>query len=95
MEIKKFKNGNLNIRYETNYDHEIKTFDDMVYLIANQTELNVIELSDPYCLGNAIGMAYDLSTVDGSYMIASPDFKRFKNGNVIKLYMRKESDDYV
>ena len=90
MEIRKFKNGNLNIRYEPNYDHEIKTFDDMACLIANQTELNVIGLSEPYCLGNAIGMAYDLSTVDSSYMIASPDFNKFKNGNVVKLYRERE-----
>lgn len=94
MIVRKYKNGNIDIRYEKDYDPPLNTFDDMVCLIANHTELDVTGLSEPYCLGNAIGMAYDLETINGSYMIASPDFEKFKQGKVVKLYLQeKESEE--
>lgn len=85
MIVKKYKNGNIDVRYEKDYDPELKSFDDMVCLIANQTALDVTELGEPYCLGNAIGIAYDLDTVNGRCMIASPDFERFRQGKTVKL----------
>ena len=94
MIVRKYKNGNIDIRYEKDYDPQINTFENMVYLIESQTELNVMGLSESYCLGNAIGMAYDLNTVNGTYMIASPMFEKFKQGKTIKLYLQeKESEE--
>jgi hypothetical protein len=85
MRIHKFKNGNVNIQYEPDYDKELKTFEDMVCLIANQMELDVTDLGDPECWGNAIGIAYPLYTVNGKTDIFSGDFERFRNGKSLKL----------
>ena len=85
MIIRKYKNGNIDIKYEPNYDQELKTFDDMVVLIANQMSLDVIELGEPECWGNAIGIAYPLLTANGMTNIFSGNFEKFRQGKVLKL----------
>lgn len=85
MIVRKYKNGNIDIKYEKNYDPELKSFDDMVCLIANQMELDVIELGEPECWGNAIGIAYPLYTVNGKTDIFSGDYEKFRQGKTVKL----------
>lgn len=85
MIVRKYKNGNIDIRYEPNYDPELNTFEDMVCLVANQTALDVTELGEPECWGNAIGIAYPLYTVNGKTDIFSGYFERFRQGKTVKL----------
>lgn len=85
MIVRKYKNGNIDVRYEKDYDPELKSFDDMVCLIANQTELDVTELGEPECWGNAIGIAYPLYTANGKTDIFSGDFEKFRQGKTVKL----------
>jgi hypothetical protein len=85
MIVRKYKNGNIDIRYEKDYDPPLNTFDDMVCLVANQTELDVTELGEPECWGNTVGIAYPLYTVNGKTDIFSGDYEKFRQGKVLKL----------
>ena len=89
--VKKFKNGNVSIRYEKDYDHKVETFAEMVCLITTINELDIIGISEIYCVGNSC-VGYDILTVYGAYPVLSIDFDKFISGKAIKLY-RKEQDD--
>ena len=63
----------------------------MVCLITTINELDIIGISEIYCVGNSF-VGYDILTVYGAYPVLSIDFNKFISGKAIKLY-RKEQDD--
>ena len=89
--VKKFKNGNVSIRYEKDYDHKVETFAEMVCLITTINELDIIGISEIYCVGNSC-VGYDILTVYGAYPVLSIDFDKFISEKTVKLYRRNKNE---
>ena len=88
MYFKLYKNGNIHIRYEPDYDNpEYTTFDDMVCMIANESEMNCSYISEPWCAGNDC-MGYSITNAYNGkkYAVLSTSTEDFYKGKTIILY---------
>ena len=85
MKIKKFLNGNFNVRREPEDDMNL------IVSLCNSIELDFFvpegDEGEPYCLGNAIGMAQDLynANTGRTYMITGKDQETWAAGFSVKL----------
>lgn len=85
MYIKKFKNENFNLRREPEDDMNL------IVALCNSAELDFFVPDgyegEPYCLGNAIGMAQDLYNANTGryYMITGKDQETWAAGFSVKL----------
>ena len=82
MIIKRFNNGNFNVRHEADYDYS----NDLIEQLCNSAELDFCTDSEYWCLGN-YGMAMDLFNYKTglSYIVTDSDIEQFKQGRTIKL----------
>ena len=85
MKIKKFLNGNFNVRREPEDDMNL------IVSLCNSAELDFFvpegDEGEPYCLGNAIGMAQDVYNANTNriYTITNKDQKIWATGFSVKL----------
>lgn len=90
MIIKRFKNGNYNVRRDAGEN------ENLIVALCNSAELDFYfpegEKGEPFCLGNAIGMAQDLYNANTGkvYMITDQDQQKWKRHFVVHLVGRKE-----
>lgn len=91
MYIKKFKNGNFNVRREPEYKDDTN----LIVALCNSAELDFSlpqgKEGEPYCLGNAIGMAQDLynANTGRTYMITGKDQETWAAGFSVKLIAKE------
>lgn len=90
MLIKKFKNGNFNVKYEADYDYN----DNLIEQLCNSAELDFCTSAEWWSLGNH-GMAMTLFNYKTglSYNVTKRDIERFKHYKTIKLYGYKEDEN--
>ena len=91
MIIKKFKNGNINVKFEKDYDNKNEG---LLFHLLNDASLdfeiaidsNGYEMLD-YCVGN-FGYATDLYNLNNGkmYSITGRDSIDFMNGKTVKLF---------
>ena len=82
MIIKRFKNGNFNVKHEAEHDYN----DNLIEQLCNSAELDFCTTSEWWCLGNH-GMAMDLFNYKTglTYIATDSDIEQFKHGRTIKL----------
>lgn len=82
MIIKRFNNGNFNVKHEADYDCS----DNLIEQLCNSAELDFCTDSEWWSLGN-YGMAMDLFNYKTglTYIVTEADIERFKRGRSIKL----------
>ena len=88
MNVEKKMGDRIVVQYEPEYDEgrETKTFEGMVALIFNSSELDMVTVSEPQCAGNS-AMMYTLTDAEGlQYNVLSCDTDDFFNGKPIVLY---------
>ena len=101
MEMKKFKNGNINIKLE-NHDTMVKSYYNAIETICNELDFCTMEDNEniqhnEYCLGNDC-IACDLYyNGDDSiiYMFSSYACEKLLQGKTIKLYAIKNESKEV
>ena len=101
MEVKKFKNGNINIKLE-NHDTMIKSYYHAIETICNELDFCTLEDTEDvqhneYCLGNDC-IACDLyHNGDDSiiYMFSSYACEKLLQGKTVKLYAIKNESEEV
>ena len=101
MEMKKFKNGNINIKLE-NHETMIKSYYYAIEMICNELDFCTMDDTNEvqhneYCLGNDC-IAYDLyHNGDDSivYMFSSYAYEKLLQGKTIKLYATKNESEEV
>lgn len=89
MIITKYKNGNFRVRKEDIDD------ENLIVALCNSAELDFELVGEEYCLGNAIGMAYDLYNANTglTYSVTSEDMHKWKYIYSVFLRGRKEDRD--
>lgn len=91
MKIKKFLNGNFNVRREPEYKDDTN----LIVALCNSAELDFFvpegDEGEPYCLGNAIGMAQDLynAHTNRTYTITDQDQETWAAGFSVKLIAKE------
>lgn len=91
MYIKKFKNDNINIKYEKDYDYSYN----LIELLCNSIKLDFVYMNEG-CYGN-FDYYFDLYNVNNQkmYTILGEDIKNFVNCHTIKLVGHEFcKDDY-
>lgn len=88
MIVKKFKNGNYNVKMEKDDFNEESTLVNLLWALGDYA---CSLFGDEYCLGNAIGMAVDLYDYYTDKLIRIPYFvlDDLEKGKTVKLYARK------
>ena len=88
MIVKKFKNGNYNVKMEKDDFSQESTLIDLLWALG---EYDCCLFGDEYCLGNAVGMAVDLYDfyTDKLVMIPYSVLDDLEMGKTVKLYARK------
>ena len=87
MIIKRFKNGNFNVKHEADYDYN----DNLIEQLCYSAELDFCTTSEWWSLGNwsldDYGMAMDLFNYKTGliYIVTDSDIEQFKHGRIIKL----------
>lgn len=84
MYIKKFKNGNFNVKFESDYDSEEMSI--LLYAVLNSSELDFISNCEPFSAGN-FDCYYELENVNNGYIyiIYGSDIEDYKLGKTVKL----------
>ena len=92
MYVKRFKNGNFNVKLEKNEELHDGV---LVHLIWALYDNDCTLFGDEYCLGNAVGMAVDMYCYynDKLVTIPYPLLDDLEKGKTIKLHAR-ELDEY-
>ena len=82
MIIKRFYNGNFNVKHDPEYDYN----DNLIEQLCCSAELDFCTASEYWSLGN-YGMAMDLFNYKTglSYIVTDSDIEQFKQGRTIKL----------
>lgn len=85
MIIKKFKNGNFNVKHEPKYDNS----DNLIEQLCNSSELDFMLAGEVGCLGN-YSIYYPLynAHTDLIYVVTGRDCYKYKQGKTVKLYGR-------
>ena len=88
MIVKKFKNGNYNVKMEKNDFNQENTLINLLWALG---EYDCSLFGDEYCLGNTIGMAVDVYDyyTDKLVMIPYSILDDLEMGKTVKLYARK------
>lgn len=88
MIVKKFKNGNYNVKMELNDSNGESTLVNLLWALG---EYDCGLFGAEYCLGNAVGMAVDLYDfyTDKLVMIPYSVLDDLEMGKTVKLYARK------
>ena len=93
MEVKKFKNGNINVLGYKDTREEIESYEEFVCLLCNSSSLDFSIAGT--VASNTFG-AYELynANTDKMYIVSYDDFVSFVSGNVVKLqgYAYDKSD---
>ena len=82
MIIKRFNNGNFNVKHEADYDYNYN----LIEQLCCSAELDFCTASEWWTLGN-YGMAMDLFNYKTglTYIVTYSDIEQFKQGRTIKL----------
>ena len=90
MIIKRFKNGNFNVKHEADYDYS----NDLIEQLCNSIELDFMIAGDEGCFGN-FDMYYPLynAYIDRLYLITGSDCTLYQAGKTVKLYGRPLDQD--
>lgn len=88
MIVKKFKNGNYNVKMEPDDFNSESTLINLLWALGDH---DCTLFGDEYCLGNAIGMAVDVYDCYTDKLVRIPYFilDDLKMGKTVKLYARK------
>lgn len=88
MIVKKFKNGNYNVKMEKDDFNWESTLVNLLWALEDH---DCKLFGDEYCLGNAIGMAVDVYDyyTDKLVMIPYSVLDELEKGKTIKLYARR------
>lgn len=87
MIVKKFKNGNYNVKMEkADFDQE-STLINLLWALGDH---DCTLFGDEYCLGNAVGVAVDLYDYYTDKLVMIPYFilDDVEKGKTVKLYAR-------
>ena len=84
MEIKKFKNGNINVLGYKDTREEIESYEEFVCLLCDSIQL---DFSVAGTVATNVFGAYELwnANTDKMYLVSYDDFESFVSGNVVKL----------
>ena len=90
MIIKRFKNGNFNVKYEADYDYS----NDLIEQLCNSADLDFTIAGDEGCAGNW-DMYYPLynAYTDMIYLPTGSDCHKYRQGKAVKLYGRPLDED--
>lgn len=88
MIVKKFKNGNYNVKMEKDDFNQESTLINLLWALG---EYDCSLFGDEYCLGNAIGMGVDLYDYYTDKLVSIPYsvLDDLEMGKTVKLYARK------
>lgn len=88
MIVKKFKNGNYNVKMEKDDFNKESTLINLLWALG---EYDCGLFGDEYCLGNAIGMAVDVYDYYTDKLVRIPYsiLDDLEMGKTVKLYARK------
>lgn len=88
MIVKKFKNGNYNVKMEKDDFNQESTLVNLLWALGDH---DCQLFGDEYCLGNAVGMAVDLYDCYTDKLVRIPYFvlDELETGKTVKLYARK------
>lgn len=90
--IKEFKNGNINLKFDRTMIEEAKT-DELLTLSSLMNEIDCYFIGETYCLSNyETGHTVYNAYSDLVYIFAWPDLERLKEGKTVKLYARKPDE---
>lgn len=94
MLVKRFKNGNFNLKMEAADFDMLKHESSLVLTIWALQDYDCQLFGDEYCLGNAIGMAVDMYCYYTDMVVTIPYslLDDLEAGKTIKLYAHKMDD---